>query len=97
MMSDYQADNSVLAQPENFKGIVYVRLSTLPADQGLKIRESGYRHSIIKILNGELLMADCMIYDDYLKWLEVSSSTIDTIQKTTPIPLEASNHEFMKQ
>jgi hypothetical protein len=56
------------AEPEHYKGIIYVRISALPGEQKHKIRESYNRESIVKILKDNALINDCILYDDYLMW-----------------------------
>ena len=58
----------MLAKPEQYKGISYVRISTLPIEQRAKIRHSYKREAIIKILKDNALINDCIIYDDYVQW-----------------------------
>lgn len=58
----------MLVEPEHYKGIVYVRISALPIDQKIRIREGYNREAIVKILKPDSLIADCMLYADYLQW-----------------------------
>jgi hypothetical protein len=58
----------MLVEPENFKGISFVRISSLPAEQKVKIRESFDRELIVKILRDNSLINDCIVYTDYLNW-----------------------------
>ena len=58
----------MLVKPEQYKGISYVRISSLPVDQRAKIRHSYQREAIIKILKDNTLINDCIIYDDYVNW-----------------------------
>ncbi len=55
---------------ENFRGIVYVRISNLPEDQKAQIWESLERDKIIRIVRENTLLNDCVLYQDYLSWLE---------------------------
>jgi hypothetical protein len=56
------------AQPEIFKGIEYVRISSLPGDQREKIWTSFEHNKIIKIVQDKALLNDCILYQDYVKW-----------------------------
>ena len=58
----------MLVDPEHFKGISFVRISSLPTEQKVKIRESFDRELIVKILRDNSLINDCIIYTDYLNW-----------------------------
>lgn len=58
----------MLAPVEIYKGIEFVRISHLPADQQEKIKGSIKRDQIIKILIGNTLADDCVQYHDYKAW-----------------------------
>ena len=58
----------MLAKPEHYKGILYIRISALPGEQKDVIRESYSREAIIKILKEDSLINDCILYSDYLNW-----------------------------
>lgn len=58
------------ARAENYKGIDYVQISTLPADQRKHIFSSFNRKLIINILKGEALLNDCLQYSHYVTWYE---------------------------
>ena len=58
----------MLAKPEQYKGISFVRISSLPVDQRAKIRHNCKHESIIKILKDDTLINDCIIYNDYVQW-----------------------------
>jgi hypothetical protein len=55
---------------EFYKGIEFIRISNLPADQKL-IFGSFNQDKVIKILKEDTLIRDCIQYADYLAWLEV--------------------------
>jgi hypothetical protein len=57
------------ATSEVYKGIEFVRISSLPADQKVAIWNSFDREKIIKILKVDSLMNDCILYRDYLDWI----------------------------
>ena len=58
----------MLAKPEQYKGISFVRISSLPGEQKIKIRQNYNREHIVKILKDNSLINDCIIYNDYVKW-----------------------------
>jgi hypothetical protein len=66
------------AQPEIFKGIEYVRISSLPGEQREKIWGSFQHGKIIKIVKDQALLNDCILYHDYELWLK------DQHEHTTP-------------
>ena len=53
---------------ETYKGIEFVRISSLPADQKNVIRSFFKAQKIIKILRGSELLNDCLQYEDYQDW-----------------------------
>ncbi len=55
-------------QGENYKGIEFVRISTLPDDQKQLIWTSLKRDKIIKILKNDCLLNDCVQVLDYEAW-----------------------------
>ena len=56
------------AQPENYKGIEFVRISALPEDQKKLIWNSLHEDKIIKILKDDCLLNDCVQFQDYQTW-----------------------------
>ena len=67
----------MLAKPELYKGISYVRIAALPGDQKVKIRENYSRELIVKILRDDALINDCIIYNDYVKWYNTFIKTLE--------------------
>jgi len=61
---------SMGATSENFKGIEFVRISSLPDEQKEKIWTSFHQDKIFKIVKDQSLMNDCILYRDYVSWLE---------------------------
>ncbi|MBS1506813.1 MAG: hypothetical protein JSS79_09210 [Bacteroidetes bacterium] len=57
-------------EAQNFKGIEYVQISSLPVNQQNSIRVSINRKLIIIILKGDDLIKDCLQYRDYVNWYE---------------------------
>jgi hypothetical protein len=60
----------MLADSENYKGIKFVRISSLPQEQKAQIWNSFNINLIIKILKGETLLNDCLEYKHYVSWYE---------------------------
>jgi hypothetical protein len=56
------------ADVEIYKGIEFVRLSSLPSEQNKMISDSAIAKKIIKILRGNELLNDCIPYNLYLEW-----------------------------
>jgi hypothetical protein len=73
----------MLAEPEHYKGILYIRISALPGEQKNSIRSTYNRDSIIKILKEDALINDCILYDDYLNWYKDFSNARVPKSKTS--------------
>ncbi len=58
------------AAPENYKGIEYIQISSLPAEQQKSIYQSINHRSIINILKEDALLNDCLQYQHYVSWHE---------------------------
>lgn len=70
----------MLVAPENYKGIKFVRISSLPLEQKNKIWNSINPQAIIKILKGDMLLNDCIQYKHYETW----HKNIYTAAKSSP-------------
>jgi hypothetical protein len=55
---------------ENYKGIEYIRISSLPVDQKKYLYNSLNHKLIINILKDNSLMNDCLQYQHYVTWYE---------------------------
>ena len=53
---------------ENFKGIEFVRISSMPKDQQEKVWQSFEKEKIIKIIKDQSLMNDCILVSDFSAW-----------------------------
>lgn len=62
------------AAAENFKGIEFVRISSLPEEQKQMIWDTFEHRKIIKIVRDNALMNDCILYNDYQHWLAEQNS-----------------------
>jgi hypothetical protein len=67
----------MLAASENYKGIKFVRISSLPVDQKNQIWKSINDKAIIKILQGDTLLNDCVQYKHYVIWYENKYSPVE--------------------
>jgi hypothetical protein len=76
----------MLVDPEHFKGISFVRISSLPTEQKAKIRESFDRELIVKILRDNSLINDCIVYTDYLNWYGAHRQQTVRVQALEPMP-----------
>lgn len=59
---------------ENFKGIEFVRVSSLSKDQQRQLWESFDPEKIIKIIRDKSLLNDCILYSDYIAWQSSKTS-----------------------
>ncbi len=71
---------------ENFKGIEFVRISSLPEDQKEKIWQSFQQDKIIKIVKDQALLNDCILYQDYVSWLNQHDSPLLAPTTSTNTP-----------
>ncbi|MDZ4716759.1 MAG: hypothetical protein SH819_14940 [Cytophagales bacterium] len=53
---------------ETFKGIEFVRISSMPKEQQERIWQTFESEKIIKIVKDQALMNDCILYADYAAW-----------------------------
>ena len=60
---------------ENYKGIEFVRISSLPDDQKEVFWNSFNKLKIIKILRDNELLNDCLQYEDYQVWYKQRYTT----------------------
>lgn len=71
---------------ENFKGIEFVRISSLPEDQKEKIWQSFQQDKIIKIVKDQALLNDCILYQDYVSWLNQHGASLLAPTTSTNTP-----------
>ncbi len=60
----------MLAASETYKGIKFIRISSLPAEQKDLIWQSINHDFVIKILKDNTLINDCLQYAHYVTWFE---------------------------
>lgn len=68
---------------EIYKGIEFIRISSLPEEQKSAIWTSFDQEKIIKILKVDALLNDCILYRDYLDWMGQTPSKSITVKKLT--------------
>ena len=73
--------------PENFKGITFIQVSSLPEDQKDAIRKLLPRSKFIKILKDGTLLSDCVQFEDYKTWYAQFKSQLD-LSSRAPIEKE---------
>jgi hypothetical protein len=78
----------MLKPAEIYKGIEFVRISQLNAEQQEKIKASIKRDKIIKILIGNTLADDCVQYHDYKAWFiqTYPAKVINVLQQPLQMP-----------
>jgi hypothetical protein len=57
---------------ENYRGIEFIRISSLPDSMRNAFCQSFDKDKIIKILTGNSLLHDCILYTDYVEWSKKS-------------------------
>ena len=87
--TNYYAMKGIL---ETYKGIGFVRISSLPEDQKKLIWSSFNAQKIIKILRENELLNDCLLYEDYQDWYnrykETGISESDELPKELKLVLK---------
>jgi len=76
----------MLVASETYKGIKFVRISSLPLEQKNYIHKSINPNTIIKILQGDTLLNDCVQYKHYENWYRNIYSPLrdtTTVARTT--------------
>jgi hypothetical protein len=68
---------------ERYKGIEFVRISSLPKEQQNQVWASFERDKIIKIIRDESLLNDCILVNDFAAW---------QAQFQAPAPEQPSSH-----
>ena len=58
------------AAAENYRGIEYIRISSLPLAQKKLIYQSLNQKLIINILRQDAILNDCLQYRHYITWYE---------------------------
>lgn len=53
---------------ESYRGIEFVRISSLSKDEQKQVWDSFERGKIIKIVTSESLMNDCILINDFADW-----------------------------
>lgn len=84
--------NSMRTSSENYKGIEYVQISSLPTAQKNVIWKSINLNLIITILKEDALLNDCLQYQHYLAWYE-NAFKLPTYKK--PVEEEVAAHELV--
>jgi len=74
----------MIAAIENYKGIEFVRISTLPEDQQKMILTSALQRKAIKILRDKELLNDCLPYGTSIEWYMKSYKTVPPVS-TQPL------------
>jgi hypothetical protein len=80
------------AKSEFYKGIEFIRISSLPADQKAIIRASLNPDKVIKILKEDVLLPDCILTSDYLAWFNTQHQvpTITNHKQAVAVALDVS-------
>lgn len=73
-----------------YKGIYYIRISELPDDQQVQIKNIESKDLIIKILTDTELMSDCVVYTDYQNWFQ------NIYTQVSPAEVEEKTQESQK-
>lgn len=73
-----------MSQKEIYKGIEFVRISNLPKEQSEGIYAAFPKDKIIKILRDEMIVRDCIQYQDYQEWFKETYQNQRDLVMTKP-------------
>jgi hypothetical protein len=73
-----------MSQKEIYKGIEFVRISNLPKEQSEVIYTAFPKDKIIKILRDEMIVRDCIQYQDYQEWFKETFQKQSDLVMTKP-------------
>ena len=69
-----------------YKGINYIRLSSLSGAQADSLNQTLNDRTLVKILINEVILSDCVLYDAYEKWFESTTIENSTTSSAEPLP-----------
>ncbi len=69
---------------EQFRGIQFVRISSMSKDQQEQVWDSFDREKIIKIVKEQSLLNDCILYTDFAAWQAASQKPAASITPDRP-------------
>jgi hypothetical protein len=87
----------MLIKPEKYKGISFIRISSLPGEQKSSIKQNYNREGVVKILKDNSLLNDCIIYDDYVKWYNQFIETLERNDMIMATQGDISSMELVKK
>ena len=70
---------------ETYKGIDFIRISALPADEQASIYKTLDRTKIIKILRDKELLSDCVQTHHYREWKGAAKQVTASSTATAPL------------
>lgn len=75
------------AKSEFYKGIEFIRITNLPADQKEIFLKNLSPDKVIKILKDDILINDCILYSDYVTWFKTQRPS--SVANSSSKPLAA--------
>lgn len=73
-------------EPKIFRGIAYIQLSQLPAEQRVKFA-SASKKFLIKILIDGKIISDCVQFKDYENWYDAEYKPSRTAAGEVKVPI----------
>ncbi|MFM8913143.1 MAG: hypothetical protein ACKOE6_09545 [Flammeovirgaceae bacterium] len=72
---------------ERYRGIEYVRISALPAEERKVFWQTFDQQKVIKILTADALLNDCVLVHDFLSWKEmIDDQAASILPHPLPVP-----------
>jgi hypothetical protein len=71
---------------KTYKGIDYIRLSSLPPAQSESLKQTLNERTLIKILMNDVVLSDCVLYSAYEEWFATQRAEPEIVlaHKTSP-------------
>ncbi|MBS1554720.1 MAG: hypothetical protein JSU09_07330 [Bacteroidetes bacterium] len=76
---------------ERFRGIEYVRISTLPEEERQIFWRTFDQQKVINILKADVLLNDCVLVKDFLVWQEMFPAGKSVSLKSERVSVESSH------
>lgn len=82
---------SMKVAAERYRGIEYVRISSLPEEERQIFWRTFDQQKVIKILKADALLNDCVLMKDFLVWQEMLPAGKSVLSKSEKVSVEASH------
>jgi hypothetical protein len=77
-------------EKSTFKGIHFIELKSLPLEHAEALRQSLTQRTLIKIIQDDVILEDCVLYSAYEEWFEASKTNSSNNKHHPKTPLSIS-------